>query len=168
MRFTGSGGQGIILASVILTEAALIAGYNAVQSQSYGPEARGGLCKAEVLVCEDEIGFAKVVSPTFLLALTQSSLDRYSVDVPNDCIIMADSSLSQPENAKKVVFVPILETAKAKVGKSFVANIVAIAAVNAHLKLVPDAALKEAVLKHIPKGTEELNLKALEEGSKLI
>ena len=166
MRFTGAGGQGIILASVILTEAALIAGFNGVQSQSYGPEARGGVCKAEVIVCEGEIGFAKVVNPTFLMALTQSSLDRYSVGLDKDCVIIADSSLIAPKGVD-VIFKPIIETAKTKIGKSFVSNIVALGAINAHLNLVPPEALKEAVLKYVPKGTDEINIKALEAGAAL-
>ena len=75
MRFAGSGGQGVILASVILAEAAVIAGLHTVQSQAYGPEARGGACRAETLISETPIGFTKVQHPTFLMALTQKSLD---------------------------------------------------------------------------------------------
>ena len=75
IRLAGSGGQGIILATIILAEAAVIAGKNTAQSQSYGPEARGGMCKAEVIISDEPIGFTKVTSPDFLLALTQSSLD---------------------------------------------------------------------------------------------
>ncbi|MCL2675782.1 MAG: 2-oxoacid:acceptor oxidoreductase family protein, partial [Firmicutes bacterium] len=93
IRLTGSGGQGVILASIILAEAAIMADKNAVQSQSYGPEARGGMCKAEVIIDEDNIGFTKVTQPTFLLALTQESLDTYAKSLPKDCLIMADASL---------------------------------------------------------------------------
>jgi len=166
MRFTGSGGQGIILASVILTEAALIAGFNGVQSQSYGPEARGGVCKAEVIICEGDIGFAKVVKPTFLLALTQSSLDRYSAGLDSDCVIIADSSLVGPKGIE-MISLPIIDTAKEKVGKAFVANIVALGAINAKLNIVPFEALKMAVLKYVPKGTDEINIRALEAGAAL-
>jgi len=166
MRFTGAGGQGIILASVILTEAAMLAGFNGVQSQSYGPEARGGVCKAEVIISDGNIGFVKVVKPTFLLALTQSSLDRYSAGLDKDCIIIADASLTAPKGID-VIFKPIIETAKEKVGKSFVSNIVALGTINAHLKIVPFDALKNAVLKYVPKGTDAINIKALEAGAAL-
>jgi len=166
MRFTGSGGQGIILMSVILAEAALIAGHTAVQSQTYGPEARGGVAKAEVIMCEGDIGFTKVVKPTFLLALTQSSLDRYSKEIDSDCVVIADSSLTPPKGIN-AISKPIIQTAKEKVGKAFVSNIVALGAINAHLKLVPPEALKEAVLKYVPKGTDEINTKALEAGAAL-
>ena len=74
LRLSGSGGQGVILATIILAEAALLAGKKAVQSQAYGPEARGGMCKAETIVSDSPIWFTKVQTPNFLLALTQQAL----------------------------------------------------------------------------------------------
>lgn len=169
LRLAGSGGQGVILATIILAEAALSGGKNAVQSQSYGPEARGGMCKAEVIVSDEDIWFTKVVNPTFLLALTQESLDKYGKGLDKDCVIMADASLEIPDCIKdnKVIKVPILKTAREVVGKGFTANIVAVAAINEALKLVPFETLRDVVMARIPKGTEAINLKALEEGEKL-
>ncbi|MCL2234707.1 MAG: 2-oxoacid:acceptor oxidoreductase family protein [Firmicutes bacterium] len=166
MRISGSGGQGIITAAVIMAEAALLAGFNVAQTQSYGPEARGGICKSEVVIDEGAVGFPKVISPTFLLALTQSSLDKYSSGLPKDCVIMADASLTLPKGIEAIQ-IPILATAREKVGKNFVANIVALGAINETLKIVPHECLAEAVKKHIPKGTEDLNMLALSEGVKL-
>ncbi len=168
IRLAGSGGQGVILATIILAEAAIIAGKNTAQSQSYGPEARGGMCKAEVIISDEQIGFTKVTKPTFLLALTQASLDKYAVNV-DDCIVMADSSLDIPASlkAKKIYALPILETARTEVGKAFTANIVAVAAINAALGLVSLDDLEKAVFRHIPKGTEEINRKALYAGERL-
>lgn len=170
IRLVGSGGQGVILASVILAEAAVLAGKNAAQSQSYGPEARGGACMAQAVVSNGKLGFPKVRKPSFLLALTQDSLDKYSKDLPEDCIVMIDSSLEEPEWLKghKVIKVPVLQAAVEKVGKAFTANIVAVAAVNRVLDLVPQDVLKEAVEMHIPKGTEAINHKALEVGMGLL
>ena len=88
MRFAGSGGQGVILASVIMAEAAVIAGLNTVQSQAYGPEARGGVSKAETVVSREKIWYSKVTRPNFLLALTQSALEKYVNDVRECGIIM--------------------------------------------------------------------------------
>ncbi len=169
IRLAGSGGQGVILATIILAEAAIIAGKNTAQSQSYGPEARGGMCKAEVIISDENIGFTKVTKPTFLLALTQVSLDKYAKEVDENCIVMADSSLDIPKDlkVKKIYSLPILETAKTEVGKAFTANIVAVAAINEALKLVGVKELEEAVFRHIPKGTEEINRKALYAGEKL-
>ena len=170
IRLAGSGGQGIILATVILAEAAVIAGKHTAQSQSYGPEARGGACKAEVIVSDEEIGFTKVRTPSFLMALTQKSLDKYSANLPKDCLVLIDDTSTAPDSIKnnKVVKLPILHTAAEKVGKLMTANIVAVAAINGLLNIVDDESLKTAVFMHIPKGTEALNQKALEEGLSLI
>ena len=170
MRFAGSGGQGVILASVILAEAAVIAGLNTVQSQAYGPEARGGVSKAETVVSKEQIWYSKVTRPNFLLALTQASLNAYSGTLAEGAAVMMDESLSRPENLpeERVIAVPILRTAKEKVGKAFTANIVAVGAINAALQLFTDEELMEAVKRHIPAGTEEINKKALEAGRELI
>lgn len=170
IRLAGNGGQGVILASVILADAAVIAGKNAAQSQSYGPEARGGVCKAECIISDDEIGYTKVEHPTFLMALTQRSLEHYTKDLPKECVILADASLTFPEYVKdyKTYSLPILSTAREKVGKAFTANIVALGAINKLLGLVSEEELREAVTQYIPKGTEEINLKALDAGEALV
>lgn len=166
LRLAGSGGQGIILATVILAEAAVLAGKHTAQSQAYGPEARGGSCKAEVLISEQPIGFTKVQQPTFLMVLTQKALEQYAHDLPEACVVLADESLQIPETLKraKLVQLPILRTAQEKVGRAMTANIVAVGAINQLLGLVPQNVLHEAVMRHIPKGTEALNVRALEAG----
>ena len=170
MRFAGSGGQGVILASVIMAEAAVIAGLNTVQSQAYGPEARGGVSKAETIVSREKIWFSKVLRPDFLLALNQSSLNAYAPSLAEGGVVMIDDSLSAaalPEGTRFIA-VPILRTAREKVGKAFTANIVAVGAINAALRLFPDEQLAEAVERHIPAGTEAINRKALAAGAALI
>ena len=170
MRFSGSGGQGVILASVIVAEAAVAAGLEAAQSQSYGPEARGGLCKAEAIVSGERIWFPKVASPNFLLSLTQGSLDKFSKELAPGAVVMADESLTVPEglDPERVIRVPILQSARETVGNIMTANIVAVGAINAALGLFEQEPLKEGVRRHIPAGTEELNWKALEVGAALI
>lgn len=170
MRFTGSGGQGVILASVIIAEAAVISGLHTIQSQAYGPEARGGLSKAETIISRREIWFSKVTSPDFLLALTQPSLTAYTRELADDAVIMMDDSLELPDgiDASRVISIPILRTAKETVGKAFTANIVSIGAINAALKLFSEKDLLEAVKRHIPAGTEEINKTALNAGAALI
>ena len=124
MCFSGSGGQGVILASIIFAEAAIISGANAVQSQSYGPEARGGMCKAETIISKDKIGFAKSIHPDFLLALTQQAVDRFMGCTSERAIILADADLKlevKPEENKNVVFLPIIRTAYELVGRSVTA-----------------------------------------------
>lgn len=170
MRFAGSGGQGVILASVILAEAAVIAGLNTVQSQAYGPEARGGVSKAETIVSREKIWYSKVTRPNFLLALTQASADKYTAELAEGAVVMLDDSLEIPEglDPSRVISVPILRTAKETVGRAFTANIVAVGAINAALRLFTDGELQEGVKRHIPAGTEEINEKALAAGAALI
>ena len=169
MRFAGSGGQGVILCSIILAEAAFLAGKRVAQSQSYGPEARGGLCRAELVVDENEITYPKVTQPDFLLTLTQASLDKFGANTSEDALIMIDKSLLEPDDlgSYNVVSLPILHTAARVVGKPMTANIVAVGAINELLAIAPEDTLREAVKMHIPKGTEEINMQALTEGMKL-
>ena len=166
LRLAGSGGQGVILATVILAEAAVLAGKYTAQSQAYGPEARGGSCKAEVLISEHPIGFTKVQQPTFLMVLTQKALEEYAKNLPESCLVLADESLEIPANLKlpHLVKLPILRTAQEKIGKAMTANIVAVGCINNLLGLVPQDVLREAVMMHVPKGTEALNGRALEAG----
>lgn len=169
MRFTGSGGQGVILASIVFAEAAVLAGMNTVQSQAYGPEARGGLCKAETIISGEAIWYSKVQVPNFLLALTQSSLDVFVPQTAEDAIILADDSLVLPRGLgeRKVYTLPILRAAVERVGKAMTANIIAVGAINGILRLFEDEVLAEAVKRHTPAGTEKLNGKALEVGKEL-
>lgn len=168
LKLVGSGGQGVILASVILAEAAIYSGMNASQGQSYGPEARGGACMAQAVLTKGELGFPKVRKPTCILALTQASLEKYAKGIDDDCLVIADASLTIPDwlQGKKVKQVAILDSAIAE-GCGKAANIVAVAVINKALELVDADKLKEAVWAHIPAGTEEMNKKALELGLKL-
>lgn len=170
LRLAGSGGQGVILATIILAEAAVLAGKSTAQSQAYGPEARGGSCKAECIISDEGIGFTKVTNPTFLMALTQKSLDQYGRGLPADCTVLIDESLTAPEElcGRNVVSLPILRTAVETVGKAFTANIVAVGAINKLLHMVSAEDIRSAVMMHIPKGTEAINLKALEAGEALV
>jgi len=170
IRLVGSGGQGVILCAIILAKAALKNDVYVAQSQSYGPEARGGACRAEVVVSSAPIDFPKVEQSDFLLALTQASLDKYISRAKPGSIVMYDASLTWPEqdNGCNAIALPILETAQVKVGRAMCANIVALGAINGFLKLADEAALEEIVRESVPKGTDALNLKALHEGIALL
>lgn len=169
IRLVGNGGQGVILATVILAEAALLEGKYTAQSQAYGPEARGGLCKAETLISDKPIGFTKVQNPTFLMTLTQKALDQYGQGISPDCLVLIDSTLTPPANisASQIVSLPILNTASDTVCRIQTANVVAIGCINELLGIADPKIMQQAVLMRLPKGTETLNLKALEEGTKL-
>lgn len=169
MRLSGSGGQGLLLAGIILSEAAILEGKNAIQTQSYGPEARGGASKAEVIISNDDIDFPKVTIPNLVLSLTQIAADKYIDSVDDDGIVIVDSKIVLPKDlkAKRVISVPILETASEKVGRGIVANIVAIGIIVEATKVVSRESVERAVLNRVPKGTEALNKAALEAGYEL-
>ncbi|MBQ6594170.1 MAG: 2-oxoacid:acceptor oxidoreductase family protein [Clostridia bacterium] len=169
MRFAGSGGQGVILCSIILAEAAFLAGKYVAQSQSYGPEARGGLCRAELVIDEEKISYPKVINANFLMTLTQASLDKFGASTAEDALIIIDKTLLEPDDlgSYNIVALPILQTAARVVGKPMTANIVAIGAINELLSIAPNDILEQAVKMHIPKGTEEINMLALAEGRKM-
>ena len=111
VRLSGEGGQGLILAGVILAEAAAIYdNKNAIQTQSYGPEARGGACKSEVIISEDEIDYPKATRIDLLLALTQEACDRYAGELKQEGILVADSFAVEriPKDHFKVFRLPII------------------------------------------------------------
>ncbi len=166
MRLTGSGGQGLILAGIIFAEAALLDGKNSIQSQSYGPEARGGASKAEVIIKDSEIDFPKIEVPDILLSLTQVAYDKYHGEIKESGTMIIDETIDEedvPEGVK-LIKAPILSTATNKVGKSIVANIVAIGLITGLTNIVSRESIQEAVLARVPKGTEELNKSALQAG----
>lgn len=166
IRLTGSGGQGLILAGIILAEAAIIEGLNAIQTQSYGPEARGGASKSEVIISSHEIDFPKVDRPDLVLALTQTAADTYLKTIKGEGTVIIDSSIKVPEGlrAAKILSAPILDTAKNVVGKPLVSNIVALGFIAEYIGLVKRENVEKAVLSRVPKGTEELNRSALDAG----
>jgi 2-oxoglutarate ferredoxin oxidoreductase subunit gamma len=170
LRLSGSGGQGLLLAGIILSEAAIGEGKNAIQTQSYGPEARGGASKAEVIISNDDIDFPKVTAPNIVLALTQIAADKYVESIREDGIVIVDSKIVLPETlkAKQIISVPIIETATDKIGRAIVANIVAIGVIQAATQVVSQDAVLAAILKRVPKGTEDLNRMALEAGYELV
>lgn len=171
IRLSGSGGQGMITAGIILAMAASIyGGKQATQSQSYGPEARGGASKAEVIISDDPINYPKVMAPKYLVALTQEACDKYSTDLEEGGIIVVDSMMvkNPPEGNYKIYSLPIIKSAAEKAGKSMVANIVTLGALNEICKFVSEEELEQAVLARVPKGTEDMNRKALLVGKELV
>lgn len=169
LRLSGSGGQGLITAGIILAEAALKDQKNAIQTQSYGPEARGGASKAEVIISDEAIDFPKVTLPNMTLALTQIAADKYIADISEDGTIIVDDSIQLPEGlkAKNIYRLPIIKTAINEVGKEIVANIVALGLIVGLTGIVTEASLEAAILSRIPKGTEDLNKLALQKGYEL-
>lgn len=163
IRFSGAGGQGLILAGIIMGEAAAIFdGKQAVQSQSYGPEARGGASKSEVIISDAPIDFPKATTVDALLALTQEACDKYSRDLKDDGILLVDSDLvhTLPSGKFTVVGFPIINTAKNEIGRTIVANIVAFGAMVALTGIVTKESAEKAVLSRVPEAFVDLNRRA--------
>jgi 2-oxoglutarate ferredoxin oxidoreductase subunit gamma len=169
---SGSGGQGVVLGGIILAEAAAIYdGLNATHNQSYGPEARGGASKSEVIISDGAIHFPEIEHPDVLVALTQEAIRKYGDTIRPQGILIVDSSLSVEGKSKrecKVCSLPITETTVNVLGSELAINMVTLGALVAITKIVSRESLERAVLARIPKGTEDLNRKALAQGFALV
>ena len=170
LRLSGTGGQGLILGGIILAEAALLDGKLAIQSQSYGPEARGGSSKSEVMISETAIHYPKIEDPDVILAMSQEACKKYTTDMHANTILITDSLFVQelPAGAGKVYELPITHTAKEVLGKALFSNIIALGALVKITGVVSKDSLVKAVLARVPKGTEEVNKKAIELGMDLV
>ncbi len=164
IRLAGAGGQGLILAGLILAEAAALHdGKYVCQTQSYGPEARGGACKSEVVISDQDIDYPKVIKPDVLLCLNQPSCETYGLDLKPGGTLIVDATFVH-EVPPWAVALPFTKIAREQVGREVTANIVALGALALLTEAVSLQALKAAVRARIPPGTEELNRKALKAG----
>jgi len=165
IRLSGSGGQGLILAGIILAEAAgIYSGKFVAQTQSYGPEARGGVSRSDVVISDEEIDYPKAIRFDLLLAMNQKSCNEYFPDLKPDGILLADSTFVSEVPIDRAITIPFTGIAREKVGKEFVANIVSLGALTEFCPLVSAGSMEAAVLGRVPKGTEALNRTALQAG----
>lgn len=165
IRLSGSGGQGLILAGIILAEAAgIYDGRYVVQTQSYGPEARGGVSKSEIVISNEEIDYPKAMALDLLLAMNQASCDEYFKDLKNGGILAVDSSLVTSIPTKKALKIPFTTIAQRDLGKKFVANMVAIGAISQITDIISMKGIESAIMARVPKGTGTLNMEAFRIG----
>ena len=165
VRLAGAGGQGLLLAGLILAEAAAIYdGKNAAQTQSYGPEARGGASRAEIIISDAEIDYPKVTKADLLLALSQEACDKYVRDLKGDGVLIVDTTHVHHVPSARAYKLPITRIAEEATGRRITANIVALGVIVSLTKIVSRRAIEAAVADRVPKGTQELNLKALAAG----
>ena len=169
VRFSGFGGQGIILAAVILGRAAaLYDGKHAVQTQVYGPEARGGASMSAVIIDDEPIFYPEVTVPDIYVIMSQEGYERYGSKAQREAVMIIDSDMVEGRPDCRFIDVPATSEARITLGKVIVANIVMLGAVVAATGVVSDAAIEKAVLDSVPKGTEKLNLAALKRGMELV
>lgn len=174
IRLSGAGGQGLVLAGIILAEAAgIYEGRYVVQTVSYGPAARGGTSRADVVISDKEIDYPKAIALDVLLAMNQMAYDESAAELKPSGIIVVDSHLVTEVTNTSVVKIPFTKMAREKCGREQMANIIALGALSRLIPLTPGGAglvspesMAAAVLTRLPQGTEELNKLALAEGVK--
>lgn len=168
--FSGTGGQGVILLGVIMAETAINEGLNALQSQCYGPEARGGASRCEVIISDEEIYFPKVQSPSYVLCLSQAAADKYALNLKEDATLILDGriELKKDPGTQNIYRLPILDTARNLIGREITANIVSLGILLEITKLFSKEAMIASVLNRVPKGTEDINTRAIEAGIALV
>jgi 2-oxoglutarate ferredoxin oxidoreductase subunit gamma len=169
VRFSGFGGQGIILSAVILGRAAAMYDNKfAVQTQVYGPEARGGASMSAVIIDDDPILFPKVINPDIFVIMSQEGFEKYGAEAPAEAVMLVDSGLVHSRPVCRCIEVPATMEAKKTLGREIVANIVMLGALVASTGVVGETAIEKSILDSVPKGTESLNLKAMNRGFELI
>ena len=166
IRIAGFGGQGIVLSGSIVGKAASIyeKGF-ATLTQSYGPESRGGSCRAEVIISDVPVDYPYVVSPQVQIILSQEAYTEYGQDAPPGTLVIVDSDLVKidPSQNPKPLSLPASRMAQ-DLGRAVVANIIMLGFLAAISDIVSYEALKNSILDSIPQGTESFNMKAFELG----
>ena len=165
IRICGFGGQGVILAGFILGKAASVfMDYNAVQSQSYGPEARGGAARSEVIISDEKIGYPRPTGVDLLVAMSQESFDTYRDDIDDDTMIVVDPDLVTKYDIGRPVYTVHAQKIAEELGNKIVTNIVMVGAATSIFGLLEPDAVRQAVLDSVPSRFKELNEKAFEKG----
>jgi 2-oxoglutarate ferredoxin oxidoreductase subunit gamma len=168
VRFSGFGGQGIILAAVILGRAAVMYDNKyAVQTQVYGPEARGGASMSAVIIDDEPILFPKVTNPDIYVIMSQEGFEKYGVAVCDEGQMLVDSTLVHSRPTCRYLEIPATREARETLGRDIVANIVMLGALVAATDIVSRASIEKAILDSVPKGTESLNIQAMKRGFEL-
>ena len=173
IRIGGFGGQGILMAGVIIGKAASLFDNNeAVQTQSYGPEARGGASKCEVVISDHEIDYPKVQNLDIFVAMSNEALIKYIGDLRDNGTLIVDPGTTDIEDVRDhieahnitVFEAPAGKIADEDIGLLIVANIVMVGAITKFTEIITPDAAKEAILDSVPPGTEDKNIAAFEAG----
>lgn len=165
--FSGSGGQGVITAAIILAEAAVIyEGRNATQTQAYGAAARGGVTRSDIIISYETINYPGVIQPNILVTLTQEAYNNYSSIVRPGGVLLTDSHFvktAKRVDAKKIEL-PMYDNVMEKIGKPIVYNICMLGALAGITNLVHSESLLMVLSKRIPADFLTMNKEALELG----
>lgn len=167
IKLAGQGGQGVILAGLILAEAGVFERHYVIHAQNYGPEARGGTSISEVIFSDVEIDYPKTIGLDILLALNQKAFDENLPDMKPDGLVIVDSNLVGKAPWRKTVRVPFYRRAQVKFKNQKVANMLALGTLVPFCPMVSSRSLKKAISKRTPPEITQLNLSAFQEGLKL-
>jgi 2-oxoglutarate ferredoxin oxidoreductase subunit gamma len=168
VRFSGFGGQGIILSAVILGRAAsLYDNRYAVQTQVYGPEARGGASMSQVIIDDEPILFPKVRVPDLYVIMSLEGFEKYGRSAGENATMLIDSGLVHDRPVCRCIGIPATSEAKNRLGRDIVANIIMLGSLVSATGVVSRDAIEKAILASVPKGTEDMNLKAMHLGFEL-
>jgi 2-oxoglutarate ferredoxin oxidoreductase subunit gamma len=166
VRISGLGGQGVVLAGQILGRAAVYDGKNAVQTQSYGAEARGSAAKSEVIISDDRIGFPAVRKCDIMIAMSQTAVDKHTKDLKKDGMLIVDSGNVKniPEAKARIYKVPATKTAEATFGAKIYANMIMLGALTKITEIVGEKAFAKAIKDTVSAKTVEMNTRAYKKG----
>ena len=170
MVFSGSGGQGVVTAAIILAEAAVIVeNLNAVQSQSYGAAARGGATRSDVIIAESVIHYPKVIQPNFLVCLTQQAYNLYYPIIRPGGLLLTDKRFVKTEDKvdARQVELPMYRSVMDQIGKPIVFNICMLGVTISLTQVVQPKSILKVLKERIPEGFLEMNQKALDLGIEL-
>lgn len=165
--FSGSGGQGVITAAIILAEAAVIyEGMNATQSQSYGAAARGGATRSDIIISDDSINFPEVTQPNILVCLTQEAYTTYSPIIRPGGTLLTDSRFVQTTRKvdAKQIELPMYEAVMEKIGKPVVFNICVLGSLLGLTEILKPESVMAAVADRVPKDFLTMNNRAFDLG----
>lgn len=170
VRISGSGGQGVVLAGQVLGKAAVYNGKNAVQTQSYGAEARGSAAKSEVIISDEKIGFPMVRKCDILVAMSQEAVEKNVKDLKENRVLLVDSGIVKkvPKIKAKVFKIPATELAEKTFGEKLYANMIMLGALNKITKIVNENSMKKAIRDTVPKKATTVNIQAYKKGKELI
>ena len=166
IRICGFGGQGVILAGFIIGKAASVfENYHAVQSQSYGPEARGGAARSEVIISDERIGYPLVRKCDILVAMGQDAFDLNIKDLKEEGIVLVDEDLVNPSNIKnRLHSLPATRVAEKELKSKIYTNVVMLGALTKITQVVNEKAMKKAIATTVRAETKDMNIQAFEIG----
>jgi len=172
LRFSGTGGQGLVLASIIMAEAMMASGYNVIQGESHGIEARGGASRGELIASKREIFDLVVKEPHIFVAISQEACNKYYKNIFKDALVVIDSSLIKDIptdiNSKNVYKLPFSQSIQEELGTNLPANIAFLGALTTLTDIVTPDSLKDSITNRVPADSKEMNLKAFEIGMDLV